>query len=239
MSVLGRRRTSEDPSASAVRAAASSEIIALLIGELPLAAWPGEGGPANEPGGVWDEFVQARDALGRGDVVEACAGWRRIADREDIGSRHTLQAWYFLRQHGIEPPDAIATDVYGAMIEVPVPDGHDTLSVYRDGAVRYLNASGTMRVVEAGAPVSRFDEPIDGLLSAAEDLARYAGTWDEPDLPPVFAGHLRATALTPAGIRFGQGQYDTAANEPLMVAMLTAGAVVLQEMSRVAPPDPA
>jgi hypothetical protein len=174
----------------------------LLFGAAPMDKWPAAVQAHDaEP---WVSFVRARQLAMQGRTDEAIAIWRTIADLDGIESRHTLQAWYFLRDAGVEPPEEAAATVFGAVAEVAVDDDHDVLVAYRDGSARYLNHGGRVAIVEslAASPIA---EPLTAWLALASRLAALVGVWDEPQLPALPNGHTRVMMLTPGGARFGQG----------------------------------
>jgi hypothetical protein len=186
-----------------VSESAAETLRPLLYGSVPIDQWPDEHSPAvsTEP---WASFVRARALFGDGEADGAVSIWRHIAESAGIESRHTLQAWHFLRSVGVEPPDDVAALALGALAEVAVDVGHDVLVAYGDGSVRYLNHGGQVVVVEppVPAPVANAAGPW---LAVAQRLALVVGVWAQPQLPALPEGHTRVTMLTPGGARFGQG----------------------------------
>jgi hypothetical protein len=110
---------------------------------------------------------------------------------------------------------------------MPVAKGHDVLVAYPDGTARYLNYSGAALVWEdrSGTPIQH---AIAGWLAAAETIASAVGTWDQPTLPPVPAGHARLAVLTPGGPRFGQGPPGPLSQDRAAGAFITAATNLLQ-----------
>src|SRR5260370_40513659 len=74
-----------------------------LYGDYSLSDWPGSKASAltAEP---WSNFVQAREALNKGNKDEAIRLWQHIAEMPNLESRHYVQAWHFLHQQGVQPP---------------------------------------------------------------------------------------------------------------------------------------
>jgi hypothetical protein len=105
-----------------------------VFGDAPLDVWTARG--AGQPGQPWDSFEQAREMAQVGYRDEAVRIWRQIASADGLESRHTLQAWHFLRQAGQPPPPDQARLVLGVAAEMPVRKGHDLLAAYRDGTAR-------------------------------------------------------------------------------------------------------
>jgi hypothetical protein len=182
-----------------------------VYGNVPLEQW-GSTSPGKRPGEPWASFEQARQLAQAGQPGEAVAIWRQIALTDGLESRVALQAWHFVRQAGQHPPEDLASLVLGAVAEVPVKRSHDVLAAYRDGTARYLNYAGEAVIWEDREELA-IQAAIGDWLDTAQGLARVIGTWDQPALPPLPAGHLRVLMLTPSGPRFGQGPEADVRNE--------------------------
>jgi hypothetical protein len=122
-----------------------------------------------------------------------------------LESRQYLQAWHVLREQGVRPPAETAKHVYGAVVEVALPDGLDVLAAYADGSARYLNWSGAAIVWEAPDP--RFQPHIEAVLRAGAAIAQRIGPWEDPRRGPPPTGHIRLNLLTPSGLHFGEGRW--------------------------------
>src|SRR4051812_49232049 len=75
-----------------------------LFGDLPMDRWP-EGAADSFP---WSAFPAARTDVAEGRTAGAIGHWREVIDRGGLESRHYVQAWHFLRQHGQHPPAEVA-----------------------------------------------------------------------------------------------------------------------------------
>jgi hypothetical protein len=177
-------------------------------------------------------FAEARDLAENGDLASAQRLWRQVAAMRGIEARHALQAWHFLRESGVAPPNEMAAQTLGAAAQVPVKSGHDVLVVYADGSVRYLNHSGMVAVVAPPAPED-LATAAGEWLAIAEQLSNAIGPWTEP-LPEVPRGHARVLMLTPSGPRFGQGPYDALSRDTAAGAFLQAATKALQIVVRLA-----
>ena len=206
-------------------------MLPLLFGDVDLDEWPPAGEVSAEP---WKSFERARELLRSGDQGAAGREWQRIASLHGIESRHTLQAWHFLREVGTQPPDDVAPRVLGVVAEVAVSGGHDVLAAYRDGSVRYLNYTGKVLVVEADVAPAELAHAVDAWLRIAETLAQVVGVWDQPKLPPLPAGDTRITMLTPGGLRFGQGPDRALRADAGTAAYLAAATLVLTSATALA-----
>jgi hypothetical protein len=205
---------------------ASDVLRQTAFGDVPLDAWPAPG--AGHPGAPWDSFEQARQLVKAGRRDEAASIWQRIAATPGLESRHTLQAWHFLRQATGQPPPAeVASWVLGVAAEVPAGNGHDLLVAYRDGTARYLNYSGKAVVWENRSD-AQIEAAITGWVSAGQRLANDIGVWESPALPPLPAGAARALMLTPCGHRFGQAPVDVLFGDPMAGAFLSAATHLMQ-----------
>jgi hypothetical protein len=199
----------------------------VLFGEAPLDEWPrgNEAGGDSEP---WASFRAARTSLAAGDAASAIVRWRAIAAMPGIESRHVLQAWFFLRSHGVAPAQDEAATVLAAVADIPVDRGRDLLVAYRDGGIRYFNYSGKASIVEPSAAPTALQDAANAWLAVAQQLATLIGPWDKPALPALAPDQARLLMLTPSGPRFGQGPLDALMGDPKGAGYITAGASVLQ-----------
>jgi len=203
----------------------AGELRQFAFGDAAVEAWTAHG--AGDPGEPWLSFDRARRQVQAGHQDEAAAIWRQIATTDGLESRHTLQAWHFLRQTGQSPPPDRATLVLGTAVEMPVPQGHDLLIAYRDGSARYLNYSGKVLVWEARSD-PEVGAAITAWLSAGQVISDAIGVWDRPSLPPVPPGHARLLMLTPGGHRFGQAPAAALSSDPTAGPFIAAATRVLQ-----------
>lgn len=197
-----------------------------MFGDMPMDQWSRAGGASAEP---LSTFVRAREQAARDDAVGACASWQRITAMRGIESRHTLQAWTFLRAHGTSPPPEVAKRVLGVVLEMPMTDtGFDLLAAYADCTARWVKYTGLAIMWDAPEPAT--DGPLLALLAAAQRTVERIGPWDgaRPGLPP--SGHARLNFLTPSGLHFGQGPVDVLARDPLGGEIIQTGTALLQAM---------
>ncbi len=198
-----------------------------LFGDLPLDQWP----PAGAPGGIsepWASFVAAREALGSNRQNDARDHWKRIVATPGLQSRHYLQAWHFLRQHGVGPDAAQAKTLLGVVLEVTMERGLDLLAAYPEHTARYYNFSGAGVVWER--PNDSMDAAIDHLLSAGQAVLNAIGPWHEPRPAPPPAGQVRMNLLSPAGLHFGQAPFKVLMNDPLAKPVIDAGVALMQQL---------
>jgi hypothetical protein len=203
----------------------------LLFGDVPVEEWPVDDGfPGDGYVEPWTAFIRARQHLAAGDEDLAIREWSQVAN-PIFGweSRQVLQAWHFLRAHGIVPDASIAGEVLGVVAEVPLDAGHDVLAAYRDGSVRYLDHLGGATVVEPPAP-DAMAAAAGTWLSVAQSVADGIGPWEGDGLPPLGAQDLRFTMLTRGGHRFGRGPAPALSADPGGGALLAAATALLQQV---------
>ena len=215
-------------------ATAAESLLPLLFGDRPLDAWP----PAAEPGATaeelpWSAFLQARQHLADGDQDLAIRAWASVSAIGAWESRHTLQAWHFLREVGVRPDESIAHQVLGVVAEVAVGDGHDALAAYAIGGVRYLNHAGPVVVVEDGPP--QIQELGTRFLDVAQAVAAQLGAWTEPRLPVLPVGHSRFTMLTPSGPHVGQGPDEVLRSDAMAAPLFDAATRLLVAVYELSP----
>lgn len=204
---------------------ASAGLRQTAFGDAALDVWAAHG--AGHPGEPWTSFERARQLALAGRRDEAVVIWQQIAVTEGLESRHTLQAWHFLRQAGQLPAADRARLVLGVAIEMPARKGHDLLTAYRDGSARYLNYSGKALIWEDHSD-ARIQAAIARWLTAGQVIADAIGVWDQPSLPPLQAGHARLMMLTPGGHRFGQAPVAALSQDPKAGPFVTAATSLLQ-----------
>ena len=200
----------------------------LLFGDLPLERWTGDG--QNVP---WNKFARVQTLLGKGDRVAAIAVLQEIVDTTDVESRHTLQAWHFLRELEVRPPPAIAKQVLGVVVEVALPEGLDVLAAYRDHQARYWNWSGAGVVWEH--PDIRLDGLIDAVLDAGQSVVARIGPWERERPAPVTGDSARLNFLTPSGLHFGEGPMSDLMRDSLAAPFIQTATQLMIKMTELAP----
>ena len=197
-----------------------------LFGDLPLSHWPSD--PSSADGEPWDSFVAARRGFESNDTAAAIAALRRALSTPGLESRHYLQAWHHLRAAGQQPSPDEAKRLYGVVVEVAMPDGLDLLAAYEDGTARYYNYTGAGVVWDR--PNASLDAAVNALLEAGRALVTQIGPW-EGERPPAPAGdEVRVSLLTPSGLHFGQGPFDSLASDRLGGPVIAAATRLMQEL---------
>ena len=197
-----------------------------LFGDLPISEWPSDTNTTGEP---WASFVQARQYLEAKNKTSAITVLKKITDLPNLESRHYLQAWHFLRQLGVNPPDDKAKTVYGVVVEVGMQNGADIVAAYTDGTARYLHHLGRGEIWER--PDSPLDTQIQALLVAGQKVAEHIGPWDKERPGPPEPDNVRLNMLTPSGLHFGYGGFKTLSEDPMGNAIISPATQLLQALT--------
>jgi hypothetical protein len=213
---------------------AAGELYRFIFADVPVDEW--NPSPGDHPAEPWVSFERARQFARSGQPTKAVALWEQIALTDGVPSRVSLQAWHFVRQAGHTPPADLTRRVLGAVAEVPVNRGHDVLAAYQDGTARYLNYAGGAVIWDDPHP--EIQAAIDVWLATAQELSDRIGTWEQPTLPPLPAGHLRLLMLTPGGPRFGQGPAAGLQADPAANRFLAHAAALMHLLTRRAADTP-
>lgn len=96
----------------------------------------------------YESFGTAYQQICQGDTEAAKQTLKVVLKDPSEEIRRHLWAWKALRDLGEVPPAEISSKVHGVVFEIPLAEWTDTLAVYSDGRVRYLNGQ-----VGTSAPV--------------------------------------------------------------------------------------
>lgn len=200
-----------------------------LFGDLPLDHWAKDDSASAEP---WVSFVKAKQRLKKGDKSSASAVLQKITVMPGLESRHYLEAWNALRSLGVNPPADRAKTVYGVVVEVGMKDGADIVAAYTDGSARYLHHSGAGTIWER--PDTSLDEEINALLKAGQTVANQIGPWEQPRPAAPTEGNVRLNMLTPSGLHFGYGGFNTLEKEPMGKAIIDPATQLMLKLTQLA-----
>lgn len=196
-----------------------------LFGDMTIEQWAKEENQT-EP---WVSFFQAKQFLDKKDKKSAIDLLQKITEMPNLESRHYVQAWHFLRGLGINPPANKAKIVYGVIVEVGLEKGTDILAAYTDYTARYINFSGAMVIWEK--PNNSLDNEIKAVLEAGQMVANKIGPWEQAR-PPVPQNHnVRLNMLTPSGLHFGYGGFQTLYNDPMGKALIDPATKLMQSLT--------
>ena len=199
-----------------------------LFGDMPIEQWAKDESTQLEP---WSLFVKARKSLNAKDNAAAIATLKQITEMPGLESRHYVEAWNFLRGLGVNPPADKAKIVYGVVVEVGMPKGADIVAAYTDGTARYLNFTGAGEFWER--PNDSLDAEIKALLEAGQKVANMIGPWDKerPDAPTN--GNVRLNMLTPSGLHFGYGGFETLSKDPMGAALIDPATQLMVKLTQL------
>ena len=196
-----------------------------LFGDMPLSQWPGDPNLTAEP---WGSFVQARKHLDKRDQASAIAVLKKITDMPGLEARHYLQAWHFLRQLGVNPSPEKAKIFYGVIVEVAVKGGADLVAAYTDHTARYIHHLGGGVIWEHPDP--SLDADIEALLKAGQAVANVIGPWEQERPPAPQGENVRLNMLTPSGLHFGYGAFQTLYEEPMGRSIIDPATRLMQSL---------
>jgi hypothetical protein len=153
------------------------------------------------------------------------AALTRIAEDEQQESRVRALAFNALRAAGGSVPQK---QYLATIIEVDLPEGLDTMSVFADGGARYINHSGKVIVVE-GKP-NPFDDEIAAVIEASKPIVAAIGPWDKERLPPPTVGNIRLSFLVSDGLYFGEGPMEVMQQQPIAAPLISSATRLLLKL---------
>jgi hypothetical protein len=151
-----------------------------------------------------------------------------LAQDQTQESRIRALAFNWLGANGHQVP---ARQLFGVVVEMPLRGGLDTLAVYADGSVRYINQTGNIAVIENGNSDIEFS--IERLLHVSQDVVNRMGPWKKTRLPPPGKGKTRLSFVVSDGLYFGEGLAEVMQNEPQAGPVLREAAKLLQLVVRL------
>lgn len=134
----------------------------------------------------------------------------RIAKDEKEESRVRLLAFNYLRSKNASVPVGL---VLGVVVEFPLDGGLDTLAVFADGRMRYINHSEKVALFEVTPAVMKGER--EKLMQASAEAVGKIGPWDKPRRPPPVKGDVRLTFLVSDGLYFGEGSFAAIQQDPI------------------------
>lgn len=158
----------------------------------------------------------------------------KLANNKEVESRIRVLAYRRLKEMKIFPD---TKEVLGVIVEYNQRDKHgkglDTLAVYSDGNVRYINYTGKIVVVSGAEPVAQLEPQIKEILSYAKQLTQVIGPWEKKRLPPPAPGNVRVTLLVNGDVYLGQGPDNVMFNDKLGAPLLHSMSVLLQQITQL------
>jgi hypothetical protein len=144
----------------------------------------------------WDLLLKAVEDVQAGKAEQAKQGLRSLLTLTNLETRVRLWAWTALRGLGEGPDPALANKIQGLVVEVPAGTSVDTLAVYADTSIRYIN-NGTESVQVLEKPSRQTADVIKKMFTVGESLLASAPLMT--NRPPLLAREKRLTLLTFGG----------------------------------------
>lgn len=140
-------------------------------------------------------------------------------------SRVRALAYNLLRAKGWQVPPKV---LLGLILEVPLDQGLDTLAVFSDGRIRYINQTGKIVVMETAPP--NVHAKAAEVLTAAQTIVDKIGPWAKSRLPPPtpVQADMRMTFLVSDGLYFGQGRFRDLQGDPMSAPVVQSSGQLLQ-----------
>jgi hypothetical protein len=126
-----------------------------------------------------------------------------IANDPSMESRVRMLAFNRLRAMKVEVP---SKQLLGVILEVPLEHGLDTLAVFADGRMRYINQAEKIGVFEDAPPA--IAQKAQMVLRASQAVVDRIGPATEPRRAPPTADLTRMTFLVSDGLYFGEAATD-------------------------------
>jgi hypothetical protein len=158
---------------------------------------------------------------------------RTLADDVAADSRARALAYALLRKNNRPVPRKV---LLGVVVEVPMPEGLDTLAVFADAGVRYINHTGKVAIVEGEtatlAPI------VIRLMAAAQAVVARTGPWDKPRRAPPIKGSVRLTFLVSDGTYLGEGPALALEHDPFAGPVIQQALLLVQALNKGLPKPP-
>jgi len=146
----------------------------------------------------------------------------RIGNDVDVESRVRALAFNRLRAMKLSVP---AKRLLGTIIEFPQDQGLDTLAVFTDQRLRYINHTGKLAIFES-SPAALVDK-VEEVLRASQFVVNRYGPWDKPRRPPPTGELVRMTFLVSDGLYFGEGRYPDLMQDRFAAPVMRAASELL------------
>jgi len=144
-----------------------------------------------------------------------------IGKTKSNDARYKLMAWNQLRKLSLFPDESIARTVHGYIFEMGMEEGVDYLAIYSDYTVRYFNRRGAKIFYNGDKPVEQLDCEIKNVLSTCEEIVNTLSVWEGGRRNPPKNGMARVNFLTPSGMFFGEGPFETLAKDDFLNTLIS------------------
>jgi hypothetical protein len=121
--------------------------------------------------------------------------------------------------------------ILGVVVEVAQEEGLDTLAVYNDGCIRYINNSAAMAILETPHPL---EADTKRLMNKAAVLRKsFPSTIIEKRSSPPTTGHVRITTLSTAGRTEINGQMGLLSASARSAPILLEAAIIINKIANL------
>lgn len=177
---------------------------------------------------TWKMLKHVQELIDQEKKVQAIELLENILLIHRLETRIQLWTWNALRSLDRQPPEDVAMAVQGVIFEIPVEDGLDTLAVYVDGNVRYVDHTGKVviwdRAVDEVAALSM------GLIGLVSPLNSTLVLTDQNPMPT--SDRIYVTTLSFTGTRYGGARLEELKNKRHQFAPMFAAAMELMRVLR-------
>ena len=195
----------------------------MLFGDLSLEYWAA----VDSSDIPWNLFKDAKKSVAIGNSLDAVETLKKITCIPGLESRQYLQAYHFINELQGFSEDEIK--LFGVVVEVSMPEGHDTLAIYADHSARYYNYSGNTIFWEHED--NSLDPLIDTILVQGMDIVAKIGPWKDARPVPPGTKMARINFLTSHGLHFGEADQHALFNDALAGKTMYAMLDVMQALT--------
>ena len=175
---------------------------------------------------TWKMLKEAQELINQEKKDRAIELLEKILLIPRLETRIQLWTWNALRSLDRQPPEDVALAVQGVIFEIPVEDGLDTLAIYVDGNVRYVDHTGKVLIWDRG--VDEVAALSMGLIGLVSPLNSTLVLTDQNPMPT--SDRIYVTTLSFTGTRYGGARLEELKNKRHQFAPMFAAAT---EMMRV------
>jgi hypothetical protein len=174
--------------------------------------------PAGKLTGVWKEIFARRP------VIEVL---RSSAEDNNLDTRTRLLAYKVLRDRGVINNKT----VLGVVIEAATGEGIDTLAVYTDLSVRYINSTGKI-MISTQTRGAGIVEKVQAILTISQKIIPKAEMWQQSRPAPPLSGEFRITFLAADGVYVGDGKMAELDKDAVAKALIDQAGYIMVGVNR-------
>ena len=142
----------------------------------------------------------------------------------DIDAESRVRALAFNRLRLMQVP-VPPKRLLGTIIEFPQRDGLDTLAIFPDGRLRYINQSEGMAIFEASPPALIYK--AEEVLRASQIAVNHNEPSGEPRQPPPTGELVRLSLLASDGLYLCEDEFDDLGTDRFAAPIMAAASDLL------------